>query len=146
MTVQYTQTPCRQHEQSGAGKENLNETNCQGARGRIEAIRKKIDEIWSGQNSDQHDHRSDEDQQGEDGVGNTSCFLLVPAGEQLRIDGDERRRQRAFTEDILEEVRNSERGTERAGGIGRAEVMSKDALPDDANNATDQNAHSDQQG
>ena len=72
-------------------------------------------------------------------------FFLVAACEQLRIDGNERSRERAFAEDILQKVWNSKRGAERAGCIGRAQVVRKNSLPDHTNDATDQNPHSDQQ-
>src|SRR4029079_11665356 len=78
-------------------------------------------------------------------MGYTCRFFFVATGEQLRIDGDERSRERAFAEDILQKVWNSKRGAERAGSIGRAQVMRKNSLPDDTNDATDQNSHSDQQ-
>jgi len=78
-------------------------------------------------------------------MGYTCRFFFVATGEQLRIDGDERSRERAFAEDILQKVWNSKRGAERAGGIGRAQVMRKDSLSDNANDAADQNSHSDQQ-
>src|ERR1044072_1680647 len=145
MTIQYSEAPGGQHEQSSAGKEDLNQTDRESARGGIEAIGKEIDEVRRRLNSNEHDHRRHEHEQREDGIRNASSFFLVTAGEELCVDRDERSRERAFAKDVLQKVRNAKRGAERTRSVGRAEVMRKDSLPDYADNATDQNSHSDQQ-
>src|SRR6185503_21066511 len=122
MTVQYAQTPGGQHEQSRARKENLNQSNREGASGGIKTICKQIDEVWSRQNSNEHDHRRHEHQQREDSIRDASCFFFVTAREELRIDRNERSRKCALAKDILQKIRNSKCGTERACSIGRAQV------------------------
>ena len=48
----------------------------------------------------------------------------VPAlGEQPRVDRDERRREHALAEQVLQQVRDAQRGAERVGGRRQAEVV-----------------------
>src|SRR5262249_20683613 len=71
--------------------------------------------------------------------------LLATLGEEARVDRDERRRQDTLAEEVLEEVRDAERGLERAGGVGVAEVMREDALADEARDAREEDAGADRQ-
>ena len=60
--------------------------------------------------------------------------------EELRVDGDERRGEDALAEEVLQEVRDLERGLERAGRGGVAEVVREDALADESGDAAQQDA------
>src|SRR5262249_25578536 len=60
---------------------------------------------------------------------------------QARVNRNERSGERAFAEQILEQVRNAERGVERVGGQRLlAEVMREDPCPHQAGEAADENA------
>src|SRR6185295_10032696 len=73
-------------------------------------------------------------------------LTLLAARDQRGVDRNERRRQRAFTEQVLEKVGNAERGVERVGRVGlEAEVVREDAKTDEARETTAQNAESDEE-
>ena len=64
--------------------------------------------------------------------------------EQPRVDGDERGRERALAEDVLEEVGDSERRVEGVRRVGVAEEVGEDALADDADDAAQQDPRADE--
>ena len=65
--------------------------------------------------ADEHEHRHDERQHRADRAGDATRLLVVACSTQLRVHGNERRRQRAFAEQVLQEVRDLERRRERVG-------------------------------
>ena len=67
-------------------------------------------------------------------------------GQQFRVDGDERSGKRAFAENVLKEVGNPKRRAERVASGGAAEVVGEDALPDQTDDAADENSGADQKG
>ena len=75
----------------------------------------------------------DQRQQRRDGAGDAVGLAALAAREQRGVDRNERRRQRALAEQVLQEVGNPERGRERVGRVvAQAEVVREDALPDQA--------------
>ena len=54
------------------------------------------------------------------------------ARDERGIDRNERRRQRAFAEQILEKIGNAEGGHERVGRVGEAEILGEEPLADEA--------------
>ena len=56
-------------------------------------------------------------------------LVLAPRAE-AGVDRDERRGEHAFAEQVLQEVGDPERGVERVGRVGGAEVVGEDALAD----------------
>src|SRR6185503_949063 len=145
MTVQHSQTPRRQDEQARARKKDLDQANRERFRLRIETVGEQIDEVWRRQNAGEDDHRRDQYKQREHRVRDATRFLLVVTSEELCVHRNERGGQRAFAEDVLKEVGNSERGAERARSVGSAEIVCKYSLPDDADDAADQDAGADHQ-
>ena len=63
------------------------------------------------------------------GAGHAARFLLVPFGQQARIDRNEGSGEHAFAEQILQEIGNAKGRRESIGGVELAEVMREDALP-----------------
>ena len=61
---------------------------------------------------------------------------LLAARKKIRIDRDEGSRQHTFAEEILQKVGDAEGGLEHVGGVGIAEIVSEDAVADQAGNAT----------
>ena len=63
-----------------------------------------------------------------------------------RVTRDEGRGECAFPEEVLEEVRNPERGVQDVGRFLQAKEVRDDALPGESGNPTQQNAGRDQVG
>lgn len=103
------------------------------------------DDVRCGEYADENNHRSDEREDAEDGVRDARRFLLVVLGQQFCVDGNERRGECALAEDVLQEVWDAKRGAECVAFAGTAEVMSKDSLPDQADDATDENPRADKE-
>ena len=75
-----------------------------------------------------------------------SASSSSPRGMDLRVDRDERSGQRAFAEQILEQVRDLEPGVERVGRVrGEAEVVREHADPDQAEDPADEDPDGDEQ-
>src|SRR4029079_3174152 len=69
---------------------------------------------------------------------------LVAARHERRVDGNERGRQGALAEEVLQEVRDAERRRERIGGsVSETEIMREDALADEPGDAAKKNAGGD---
>ena len=128
MTVQYSQTPRRQHEQTRARKQDLDQPTRQLTCGRVEIVCKQTDEVRRRQNTDEDDHRRDQHQQREHCVCNPARFFLVVTCEQLCVDRNERGGKRALAENVLQKIRYAKRRTERITGGGGSEVMGENAL------------------
>src|SRR5205823_5914293 len=89
------------------------------------------------------DDRSRQRKEREHRIGDSRGFLFFAASQQVRIDGNERCRKRAFAEDVLEKVGDAESGAEGAGRVGKAQVVSEHPLANDADDSTNQNAGAD---
>ena len=118
VTVQDAEAPGRQHQQAGAGKQNAHELNRQLALGAVESRRDQRRSTGRGEHADEHQQRRDKRKNREHGAGDPVGSSRSLPCEQRRVDGDERRRQHAFAEQILQEVRDAERGVERVGRVG----------------------------
>ena len=75
-----------------------------------------------------------------------SASSSSPRSSALAYDGDERRREHAFAEQVLEEVREPERAVERRGHEIGAEVVRDQLLAHQAEDAREQDAGSDERG
>jgi hypothetical protein len=65
--------------------------------------------------------------------------------QQFCVNGNKRRRKRAFAENVLQEVWNAERGAERVAFAGTAEVVRKDSLANETDDAADENTRTDEE-
>ena len=144
MAVEHAEAPRGEHEQPRAGEKYLDEPDRPFAPFAFEAVSDETDQIGRRQNSDEDKDGSDEREQGEDCSGDAACFPLVFVREQLGVDRDERSGERAFAEDVLEEVRDFEGGVEGVFGGGVAEVVGEDALADESDDATEKNPCADE--
>ena len=80
-------------------------------------------------------------------AGDPHSLLALLAREQRGVDRNERRRQRAFAEQVLQEVRDAERRHERVGGVRlQAEVMRENALADETGEPAAEDAECYQRG
>jgi hypothetical protein len=66
-------------------------------------------------------------------------------GQQLRVDGNERSGERAFAENVLQEVRNTKGRAERVAFCRSSEVVREDALANQADDAADENSGADEE-
>ena len=62
--------------------------------------------------------------------------VTLAASEQSRVHGDERRRERALPEQVLQEIGDSEGGAKRVGGERAAQVMGEGAFANQPRYAT----------
>ncbi len=118
MHVQHAETPRRQHEQPGAGKQNPHEPGRQLALRALESGRQHVDHPRRREDAGQRQHRDGQREQREDRPRGLRGFLGAAARAQARIDGNERSRERALSEEVLQQVGNAERRVERVGGVG----------------------------
>jgi hypothetical protein len=65
-------------------------------------------------------------------------------GAEPRVDGDEGGGEHALAEEVLQEVGNAKGGAKGVGGVGVAEVVSEDAVADEADEAAEQDADGDE--
>ena len=68
-----------------------------------------VDQQRRREHADEHEHGDDQRQQRRDGAGDAVGLAPLAARDQRGVDRDERRRQRAFAEQVLQEVGNAER-------------------------------------
>ena len=81
----------------------------------------------------------------EDGGGGAGGLFVALFGVKPRVDGDERCRKNAFTEEVLQHVGDAEGGLEGIRGHGVAEVVGEDTLADKADELGEQDAGGDGQ-
>src|SRR4051812_15413739 len=99
----------------------------------------------SSQNSDENYQRGCQRQQRQNCIGYARCFPLIFLRQQLGIDRDERGGERAFAENVLQKVWNSERSVECARRVRDAEVVRENSLADEADDTAQENASADQE-
>ena len=139
MAIQNAERPRGEHQQSGAGEQDAHQPDGEFALGAFETRGDDPDQVRRQQDTDQHEHRRGQRQDRADRSGYAAGFLLVALGEQARVHGNEGRGKHAFAKQILQEIRDAKGGVERIGLIELAEVMGKDALPHQSDDAADQN-------
>ncbi len=146
VAVEDAEAPGREHEQGRAGKEDADELDGKQARLALEAVGDDVHQRGGEEHTQQHEHRSDENQDGEDGGGGAGGLLVALFGVQARVDGDERCRKNAFAEEVLQHVGDAEGRLEGVGSHGVAEVVGEDALADESDELGEQDAGGDGQG
>ena len=140
VAVQDPEAPGRQHEESGAGEEDPHQADGQFALGALEARRDEVDEERRRQDAKEHQHADHERKQSADGARHLPRFHLVARTQQAGVDRDERRRERALAEQVLQQVRNAERRGEGVRGIADAEVVTEHPHPHQPDDAAGQDA------
>ncbi len=145
MAVQDAEAPRRQHEQAGPGKEHADDVDGERALIAAKPWRNQVDEDRRRQHAHEHEHRHDQRQQRHDGAGDSIRLFLLSSRQQSRVHGNERRRERALSKQVLQKIRNAKRGVERIRLESQAEVVREDALPDQTRDAAAEDAHRHQQ-
>jgi hypothetical protein len=146
MAVENAEAPGGEHQQARAGKQNAHDADGELALGAVEAGRDGVDQPGRGQHAGQHQRRGGQRQNGTDGAGHAAGLLFVAFGQQAGVNRNERGREYALAEQVLQEIGDAEGGVEGVGGVREAEVMGEDALADEADQAAEQDAGADQRG
>ena len=116
MAVEHSQTPRRQHEETRSRKQDLHDADRQRADLALEPGRDEIDDPGRDEHADQHDASDDHAQQRHDDAGHATGQFLVFLRDQLRVNRDERSGQHAFSEEVLQKVRDLQSGFECTRG------------------------------
>ncbi len=145
MAVEDPETPGRQHQQTGPGKQDPDEGDRQRPLVTREAGRDERDEEWRREDADQYQCRDDECEKSAHRPGDAVGLAPLAARHERGVHRDERRGERTFTEQVLEKVRDAKRGVERVGGVGlQAEVVREDAQPHQAGQTAQQDPRGDE--
>ena len=146
VAVQHAQAPRREHQQPHTRKHDAHERRGERASRRREARREQCHQLRGPDDADQHQRRRQQRQQREHRTGNAHRFRVAPFGAQARVHRDERRGQRAFTEEVLQQVRDAQRGTQCAASHRSPEHMRDHGVARKTEHATDQDPCRDQRG
>ena len=148
VAVQDAETPRRQDQQVHARKQDLNNVNRERSEFGLamETGRDEIHEERSGADTEQGDHADGEGKQARDNARDSSGEFRAPFHEEARIDRDERGREHSLAQQVLQGIGDLNRGPERSGGIGVAEVVGENALANESRDPAKENASSNQGG
>ncbi len=146
MAVEDAEKPRRHHEQARAGKQDAHDLNRQVALVAFEAGRDHVDEIRRHQHADRDQHRYAERHDRADAPRDHVGGFLVALAQQFSVNRDERRRQYALAEQVLQNVGDAKARLERVGGGRVAEEMREDAVADEPGDAAEQYARGDGAG
>ncbi len=144
MAVEYAETPRRHHRETDRGKQDPYEVDRQLPCRAGETWRDQIDQQRRGKYPRRHDDADEQREQRGDGAGDAIGGIVIAAGQQRRVDGDEGGRQRSFAKQVVEKVGNPQRGAERVGRRSQPEVVREDPLPHQARQPAAQDADGDQ--
>jgi hypothetical protein len=144
VAVQDAEAPRRQDEQRHAREEHAHQHDGERAPLAVEAGREEIDQQRRRRDaeSDERGHRQRE--RGAHRARDAPRAGDVALGEEPRIHRDERRREHALAEQVLQQVGNAERGLQRVGDGGVSEVVRQRALAHEAGDAAREDARRDQ--
>ena len=146
VAVEDAEAEGREDEEAGAGKEDPDEPDRQLAPLPGEAWGEDVDEERRRQDAQCRQENRQERQERSDRTCRAARLLLLPLCEKARVDGDERRRQRALAEEVLENVRGAERRPEGVRRQGAAEVVGEDPLADEPREPAQEDPCADEEG
>src|SRR5207253_7027412 len=144
VAVENPQTPRRQHEQTDAREKNPNDDDRQLARVAFETRRDHDEQPRREQDADEDQNGDRQSQQRSNDAGHAARELLLPFGQQARINRDERGRKDAFAKQVLQKIRDAIGGREDSRGVGIAEVIRENFLADESRQTDQQNSGGDQ--
>src|SRR5262249_51817449 len=104
MAVEHAEAPGGHREQAGAGEQDADDPDRESALLAVKPWRDQRDEERRRDDADEHEQRDDERQQRRDGARDTIGLAAIAAREQRGIDRNERRRERALAEEILQDI------------------------------------------
>jgi hypothetical protein len=143
VAVEHAEAPCGHHEQRDAREQDAHQQDRELAGLAFEAWREDLHERGRADDAEQRDQRGDQRQQRADRARDPRGLRFATLGKQPRIDRDERGREHALTEQVLQEVRDAQRGPERIRRGGEAHVVGDRALADEAGDARQEDAGAD---
>ncbi len=99
-----------------------------------------------GEHAEQHQNSRDEREQRRHRAGDARGLLLFLSRDERGIDRNERCRQRAFAEQVLQKIGNAEGRHECVGRVGQAEILGEEPLADEAGEPAAENAEGYERG
>ena len=105
------------------GKSTRTSTMVSARRSPSKPGREAVDQPRRREDADQHEQTHRERQRRADRARHAARRGRVALGEQSRVHRDEGRREHALAEEVLQQVGNPERGLQRVGDVGVAEVV-----------------------
>ena len=145
VAVQDAEAPGRHGKEPGAGKQHAHDPDRQLALVAVEPGRDRGDQQRRRHDADEHEHRDDQREQRRHRAGHAIRLAPIAAREQRGVHRNERSRQRAFAEQVLQKIRDAERRRERIGGIvAEAEIVREDALADQPGDPTEEDSGGDE--
>jgi len=104
MAIENSEAPRRKREQPGSWKKNSHQRNREFALGARKPRRDEIDQPRRHQHADQTQDRDRQCERRAHRAGHLARFFLAAFGQQTRVHRDERRRQYAFAEQVLQKI------------------------------------------
>ena len=132
MAVEDAEAPRREHQKAGARKEDSHDRDRQLPFVALEPWRDERYQQWRGKYPDQHENPRDEREQRRHTTSDARRLFPFLARDERGIDRNERCRQRAFAEQILEKIGNAEGRHECIGRVREAEILGEEPLADEA--------------
>ena len=129
MAVENADAERRQDQKRDAGKENADEHDRERARRAGKAGRDQIEQPRRREPAEQGENAGDERQEAGDRARHTPRLVILATRSQGRVNRDERGREHALAEQVLQEVRDADGGGVRIRGRRRSEVVPQHALP-----------------
>jgi hypothetical protein len=127
------------------GKNSVTRANSEVALLSAEPGRDDRGERTGGEHPDQHDHGGAAGKEAEGRIGQMRGLRVFAQASQARVYGNEGSRKDSFAEKILKKVGNAKRRVERIGDVGKSEVVSEGALPDEPDETAQQDSGSDEE-
>ena len=146
VAVEDAEAEGREDEEAGSGEEDPDEPYRQLAPLAREAGREEVDEEGRREDAERGEEDGEEREERPGGPRRPPRLLHPPLAEEAGVDRDERSRERAFAEEVLEDVRGAQRRPEGVGRHRAAEVVGEDALPNEPREAAQEYAGPDEEG
>jgi hypothetical protein len=145
MTVQNAETPCREDQEAGPWEEQSHQTHSEVAFLSGESGCDDCGQWSCGKHPDQHDRGGAAGKESKGRIGQMRGLRVFAQASQARIYRNEGRRKDSLTEEILQKIGNAKRRVERVSEVGKAEVVSEGALPDEPDETAQQDSGSDEE-
>jgi hypothetical protein len=130
VAVQHTQTPCTQDQQSSSREKNADQANGEATLFAFEAGRDQIDKQRSSGDTSEDQDGASQAQDSENRGGKMAGLGVLSTRAQLRIDGDKGRGKDTFSEQVIQQIWNSDGLAKGVGHNGiYAKVIANSAFP-----------------
>ena len=127
-------------QQAAAGEHDADEANAHLALDAGVPGGEQLDDQRRGEHAEQHRDRHRQEQQRRDRACHAACLVVALLLQQLHVGGDERGRQDALAEQVLQEIGQLEGVGEGVGCVGVAEVVGHRAGADEPCDARKEDA------